>query len=106
MASVNATKVLQLVNVDEDGLVHFGPLDKYMRAFGVDEDTADAMLDDIIDELEYAGIWEDYGGLEYDVEVLMEYDEREAEWEAEQERDRQQYLNDIEAAWRAAKGIR
>ena len=93
--------VLGLVSVSDTGMVRWGPLDRYAKAFGTDYNQADAILDDVTDELERKEIWEDYHGTAYDVEAIMERDR----WEAEQDAEHEQYLADIDAAWQRAKGF-
>lgn len=99
--SENARKALEVIRIGESGMVHWGPLDQYMKLFGVDEDTADEMLDDIEREMEQKGYWEDISGSMYDIDVLNDYEDEQARLDKEH----QQYLDDIAAEWNRAKGI-
>jgi len=88
--------------VHEDGLIVEPSIDRYAELLGVDEWTAEEVLEDVFDSLEAKGVVTYLHDGYYLVEVL---DEIEAE-EAEAERERQQYLDDIAAEWNRAKGWR
>lgn len=91
-----AGAIRALAVVDEEGLVHLGPLDMYARAMRVTEDEADELLDDALELLVSEGVYENISGSYYDRETLDENRRHEEEEEREQE----QYHRDIETAWR------
>lgn len=102
--SSDARTVLGLVRVDDEtGEVIHADLERYVEAFGVDDEyTAEELLDEVSEELVQAGIWGEYpSGGYYDIETAEEAEELEA---MEEEADRA-YLADIDAAWNDAKGI-
>ena len=95
-------KALGIATVSDTGMLHWGPLDRYMDAFGVDEDTADELLGDVSDELANSDVCTDIAGSLYLTEALEEIDGA----EAEAMREHMGYVAAVDAAWNAAKGIR
>jgi hypothetical protein len=95
-------KALGIATVSDTGMLHWGPLDQYMSAFDVDEDTADELLGDVSDELVNSDVCTDIAGSLYLTEALEEIDGA----EAEAMREHTDYVSTVNAAWNAAKGIR
>lgn len=89
--------VRTIPNVDEFGMVHFGPLDRYMAYLGVNEDDADELIDVATERLVGDGEWTDVSGSLYVTDVLEE-NEREEELLAEEQR---WYQMAVDAAWSA-----
>lgn len=100
--SDNTKKALGIATVSDTGMLHWGPLDQYMSAFGVGEDAADELLEDVSEELVNSDVCTDIAGSLYLAEALEEIDT--AETEAMHEH--LDYVAAVNAAWNAAKGIR
>lgn len=82
-------------SVDDTGLMHFGPLDRYARVLHASEEYVDGIFDRAVGILAMEGAVKVIGGSCYDAEALAEYEAR----EAEEREDWEQYLIDREQAY-------
>lgn len=101
MATFKET-VMAMATIDDYGEIDFACLEDYMEAFGMGEQETDKILDDVIESLIDDGVIERGNGTYYVVDIVRQNEEAERELEEAH----MNYLSDIEAAWRMAKGYR